>query len=534
MPSVAPASPPPQKPRGCLGCALRLVFLSALTIVLGVYGVGRYRDWHGTRLAGLDLDTGFVAIPADAVELAFDVTGTRDGNRDTEQETFDALLGLIERAGDLLVLDEFLVNQFRGQDAAVFRNTTGELTAALVHKQQTSPDTWIVFITDPINSLYGTRCPAALAPLVAAGGHVIVTDLDGLPDSNLLYSPFYRTLGPLLPRSAWLRRPRLPAPFDPKAGKMSMAEYAALLNFKANHRKVAVCHTRDGHWEALVSSANPHSASSAHSNLAVLLRDGPVTDIVRGELELARSSIQRRADLCFSAAPAADLARECLRRLTALPRPAPRLAPAATGPAVRYCTDAAIGRAVDEALARSGPGDCLDMMMFYLADPAVIRGLKHALERGVHVRLLLDPNKDAFGRSKNGVPNRVLASDLVAWAARRHLPLTVRWFATHGEQGHSKSLHVYRPGTGRDEIVLGSANFTSRNLRGSNAEADLVLRDLPATGQRWHEVFQRLWENQGGAIYSVAYSEYGLTGPLAQWSRRVQTAVGNCTGFCTY
>ena len=51
---------------------------------------------------------------------------------------------------------------------------------------------------------------------------------------------------------------------------MSLRSYLEMLNFKANHRKVFVADSADGPV-TIVSSANPHDASSAHSNVALLI-----------------------------------------------------------------------------------------------------------------------------------------------------------------------------------------------------------------------------------------------------------------------
>ncbi len=50
--------------------------------------------------------------------------------------------------------------------------------------------------------------------------------------------------------------------------------------------------------------------------------------------------------------------------------------------------------------------------MFYLSERQIIKALIAAQQRGVQVRVLLDPNKDAFGREKNGIPNRQVAAEL--------------------------------------------------------------------------------------------------------------------------
>ncbi len=76
----------------------------------------------------------------------------------------------------------------------------------------------------------------------------------------------------------------------------------------------------------------------------------------------------------------------------------------------------------------------LDLAMFYLSERQIIKALIAAQQRGVQVRVLLDPNKDAFGREKNGIPNRQVASELNAAGVK------VRWCNTQGEQCHNKMM----------------------------------------------------------------------------------------------
>ena len=69
--------------------------------------------------------------------------------------------------------------------------------------------------------------------------------------------------------------------------------------------------------------------------------------------------------------------------------------------------------------------------MFYLSARRLIRALLAAAERGATLRLLLDPNREAFGYPKPGLPNRPVAAELTRKSAGN---LTVRWAHTHQEQ----------------------------------------------------------------------------------------------------
>ncbi|MBW2466728.1 MAG: phospholipase, partial [Deltaproteobacteria bacterium] len=123
--------------------------------------------------------------------------------------------------------------------------------------------------------------------------------------------------------------------------------------------------------------------------------------------------------------------------------------------------------------------------------------------RGAEVRVILDPNKDAFGRKKNGIPNRQVASELVK------LGIPVRWSNTHGEQSHTKML-LAEYLHGQSVAILGSANFTRRNLNNLNLETDIAVYG-PANSSLFvnmKEFINLQWNNKDGIKYSIDYSEY--------------------------
>jgi phosphatidylserine/phosphatidylglycerophosphate/cardiolipin synthase-like enzyme len=117
--------------------------------------------------------------------------------------------------------------------------------------------------------------------------------------------------------------------------------------------------------------------------------------------------------------------------------------------------------------------------------------------------VLLDPNRDAFGRQKNGIPARPVAHELV----EAGVPL--RWCDTHGEQCHQKMLLV-RYADASSVLIAGSANFTRRNLENFNLETNVALRGSAeakpiADAARF---FDRLWTNEPGRRFSADYAAY--------------------------
>ncbi len=70
------------------------------------------------------------------------------------------------------------------------------------------------------------------------------------------------------------------------------------------------------------------------------------------------------------------------------------------GGRMKVLTEGGILAELLERLDAAQRGDNIDIAMFYVADRAVIESLLDASRRGVGVRLIMDPNKDAFGRAK--------------------------------------------------------------------------------------------------------------------------------------
>ena len=177
-----------------------------------------------------------------------------------------------------------------------------------------------------------------------------------------------------------------------------------------------------------------------------------------------------------------------------------------SSPQVEVCllTEGKIKKHLLEAIKKTEQEDSIWAGMFYLSDRQVIKELLKASWRGVEVRLVLDPNKDAFGFKKNGVPNRPVADELIKESEEK---IKIRWYKTHGEQYHTKLVFIR--GRGKSVIIGGSANLTKRNIDNYNLESNLkivadnesmIVKDL-------ENYFQRIWNNTRG-LYTVDLEEY--------------------------
>jgi phosphatidylserine/phosphatidylglycerophosphate/cardiolipin synthase-like enzyme len=416
-----------------------------------------------------------------------------------EQQIFDEVLTMIGRARRLIVLDFFLFNDHPGLDERVHRPICSEMVAALVDARTRAPAMPIVFITDPINDIYGGDPSPQLRELESAGVQVVRTDLSRLRDSNPLYSGPWRVVARWwgnTSRGGWL-----PNPLDPTGPRVTLRTYLRMANFKANHRKVIVADD-DETWVSLITSANPHDASSAHSNVALRIENGDFAgQVYRAEMEVVRMS--RRPP------PFDDL-------------PALAAGEMRGDHEAAYLTESAIRDRVLQLIDSCGPGDEIDLALFYLSHRGVLGALRAAAGRGVWIRAVLDPNRDAFGHSKPGIPNRQTAEHLRRTSSGG---IAVRWYATHGEQFHSKLIVIRRQRT--VDAVLGSANFTRRNLDDYNLEASIWVRAPrgSALDRQLRLYIDRIWTNDDG-LFTAPYERFRDTSKLRRFSAWLQEVTG--------
>jgi phosphatidylserine/phosphatidylglycerophosphate/cardiolipin synthase-like enzyme len=489
-----------------------------LLVFLAAWGGMAYWHTHKPLPPGTRIAAPWSAVPATDVTFIADIT-TADayGRPILSQAIFDEVLRIVRSAQQVLVLDYFLFNSHRGTDTAgnPTREISRELRDALLERLRVQPEMRVLFVTDPVNDIYGGEPSPDLALLRAGGVQVVVTDLGALRDSNFLYSGLWR-LGIGWWSSDGRGQGWLPNPLNAAGEPITLRAWASLANFKANHRKAIVGDDGSGGLVGIVTSANPHDASSAHSNVAIRISGAALQPLIESEISLARSAgwsgeIPRPT----STMPSGSAGNE----LTAVSDATAR---------VRVLTEGAIRDAVIERIDAAGKEDFIDIAMFYISDRAVVEALLGASRRGAAVRLILDPNKDAFGREKSGIPNRPVASELVSASDGA---VRVRWYRTHGEQFHSKMMMIY----GRDRLwlTLGSANLTRRNLQDYNLEANLAVEVTrnSALALQVLEYFETLWENRAplGIEYTADFGVYADPAQSRYWLYRVMEATGLST-----
>lgn len=473
-----------------------LLVLCLLWIVLAIY--------HSYKSLPQGISVATPVMPAQNVRFLADFTWVdKNGTRHTDQQIFNRIFELINQAEHLVVLDMFLFNEFAGDSAALnsdpnLRPLSDELTTLLIRRKGEVNGLRIVLITDPINHLYGGLESPRFQALRDAGVEVIMTDLNRLRDSNPTWSGFWRLCCQWLGNSAdggWLPNPV-------GTDKVTLRTWLKLANFKANHRKTLVVDSHQG-LVGLVTSGNPHDASSAHGNIALEFMGPSVQDLLNTE----------QAVLNFSD-----------EDIKPLPNDPSFNSPQTSMPTLQILTESKIRDRVIQTLNSTNQGDRIDLAMFYLSHRGIIKALIKAHHRGANLRVLLDPSEDAFGKKKNGIPNRQVALEL------HQASIPIRWCDTHGEQCHSK-LMLTRRANGAAELLLGSANFTRRNLDDLNLETSVVLLGHSSTPAITDATsfFERRWQNETNQHFSQPYKHYADNSRLRYWRYRIMEFTGIST-----
>jgi len=473
-----------------------LVTLTAVILVVVLYQTQKPLP------DGVSIEGNEYKVPVQSVHFLADRTYVDStGQRHSEQEIFSGVLAMINEAEKYILLDMFLYNDFQGKPPETTRALAGELTQALIAKKQANPGMTITVVSDPLNTVYGGALSSQFESLRQHGINVIITDLTSLRDSNPGYSAIWRTV------FQWFGNTRaagfMPHPFSAGGHFVTIRSWLSLLNFKANHRKLIVADEPQPNGTTklvtLVTSANPHDGSSAHGNVAIKVADKLWQDAIVSEQAVGRFSggdVPGFLDTVIDGDGAVT---------------------------VQLLTEGVIERKLVELIDRTQDKDTIDVAMFYLSERSIVTSLIRAANRGVQIRLVLDPNRDAFGHTKNGVPNRPVAHELVTKSEGK---IQIRWCDTHGEQCHSKLVLIHM-GTG-DVMMAGSANLTRRNIGDYNLETNILVaadEEIPAMVSA-RSYMEEIWHNPNGKTFTANYEAYADSGWFKQLLYRIQEATG--------
>ncbi|MAG40147.1 phospholipase [Candidatus Pacearchaeota archaeon] len=447
---------------------------------------------------GISIEGSVYNVSDDDIEFLYDLNYVRDNESVIEQEIFDEVFRVIDMAEDFIVIDMFLFNTDYSEKVR-YKNLTTDMKNLLIEKKIDNPAIEIVFITDPINNFYGSYTSDELIELRENNISVVVTELNALRDVNLIYSGFWRAYLQWFGTGGdgWISHP-----LGNIGQKVTLRSFLKLMNTKANHRKVIVADQGD-RIVSIVTSANPHEASSKHSNVGVKVYGSLGEDVLMAESAVERFSSDYGTVDNILGDLDADVTTGNIQ--------------------VQLLTEEKIRDSLLEEIGDSAEGDKIEMIMFYLSDRKIVNALLEASERGVEIELILDPNKDAFAREKSGIPNRQVAWELVKKSDGK---INVRWYDTNGEQQHSKIV-VIRKADGSVIILLGSANLTKRNIGNFNLEMNVKIISPEGTKIETDVgyLFDRLWNNENGH-FTTEFETYKDTSLRKYWQYRIQEATG--------
>lgn len=493
--------------------------LGTLLIVFVIALVLPYLYLPEMVLPGTGVESRWCPIDPSKCELLIDSTGydPKTEKRVVKQEIFDEILAMIERSESFIVADFFLFNPWKGSIPESQRALSSELASALIAKKRSHPEHRILLLTDPINRIYGQDEPEFYSKMAEAGIQVVFTDLERLPHSNMLYSPvasFYgHTLSKLPILSRILDKRMVDNVFEEGRQKTSLLQFLRLLHFKANHRKLIVTDNSEGKPELLATSFNPADGSSAHSNIGILAQGAIAQAALETELKCIEwSSANPDCLLNTTTVKVGESADYCRRFLSC----GNAAEPAADEPRAKWLTEEAIRDRVLRMLSEAGPGDKVAIAMFYCSDRTIVRSIADAAYGGAEVRLILDANKDAFGREKTGIPNRPAAAEILELAGDE-ADLEIRWAATHGEQFHTKAMSIVNAESGKSQFICGSANWTRRNVQNLNLESCFYIENASRISYKFNAYFNHIWHNEGNRVYTLDYDEVAEQGWSLFW-----------------
>jgi hypothetical protein len=405
-----------------------------LAVVAGVGAYYRYRPLP----PGINAMPRSYRLPAESIRFFHNTAWYEQERRHFVREIVPEVIRIIRGARKLVVMDVFLFSLHHADRSDDYLPTTRQVVEAFREHDRPA---W--FITDPINTTYGSWISPPLRWLEEAGVTVCVTDLRKLRDNNMLYSPLWRlalqwfgTSGP----------PRINNPLEPDATTTPWALLEGI-NARGNHRKLLIADDGDD-YVTHVTSSNLEDAGSYFSDTGVTIYSSAVASHY---LEAERA----------------------VARMSGVEIPA-RI-PAREGSGDTVVTPL-MGEHIKQAIVReldaASPRDRLYLFAQFLSERGTIEALVRASRRGVRGTLVLDQSKIDFGAPKSGFPNQVTAPELA-----RRTAFELRWANTRHQEYHNQFLLFEKPG--RCVFFAGSANYNRRSLLGDSVLEANARIDAP-------------------------------------------------------
>jgi len=422
---------------------------------------------------------------------------------------------MIKNAKKQIVASVFLFDTMYSKQEPQ-RDIVKELTDTVVAQKQALPEMNITLVLDPINRSYGRRIAPAVQTLRTNGVDVFISDL--LTTKSAQRVPINEGVKEIargVDKLSWGIPSKitslLPSPTIPVANPLNEKGISAemiwnALSLKANHKKLLVTDVGDS-YEALVSSANPHNASIPSTNFAVSVKGEMAKYIYMNIREDVLHSIKLKMALWGSHDAEEYRGDYATQTLPALGIDLQATSASKTRAIeVIYLCESRIRDEIITMLNELAPDDIVRIQMFYLSDIEIVDLIASASKKLTRpMQILLDPNKDAFGYTKDGTPNRQVAAYLMKKHKDQEANLVIRWYETHGEQNHAKIMSITNEKANKYELFTGSANWTGKNLKDINMEANLRAIGSKKLNAKFNRLFDLFWNNTDGMVYSIPY-----------------------------
>jgi hypothetical protein len=489
-----------------------LPVLLLLAWSLGIVWLSLKRLPPGLHIAGA-----WAPMPAQSARFLRDLSAADANGAPLVEQQIDAeLLGMIARARQLVLLDTGLLGDLPAAGPGAPRLRTALPIASgivdtLSRAKAQHPELSILLLTDPATlQLDGTQ--HLLERLATAGVEVLAVDVARLRPPDAAFTSFWdlccRWWGSALPAAAW------PNPLGVGPPEVSMQLWGQLRNYQRSHRQLLLADDGGGGIEALLFSHPLHAEAGIQSATALKLSGSALEPLIESEFALAQFSgwsdggaMQARAQRLL----------EQQRRLALIDH--------ADSTRARVVTEGAIAATLVERLDAAHRGDQVAIAALYLAQRELVRALLDAAHRGVKVRLLLDPGKDGFGYKHSGIPNRQVASELIAASDGA---IRVRWYRTHGEQFSASLALIENPE--RCWLMVGTPDLSRRDLGDFNLAAAAIIELPPAAATAGSAFgwFDALWYNRAssGTEYTTDADVYADASQLRYWQYRLFEATG--------
>ena len=468
--------------------------------------------------AGLHIMGAWQSLPLRDIRFLHDLTANDATGAPLNERQIDAeLLQMVAQARDFLVLDTGLFGDLpaAGPNAPRLRAAppvAATLVDALLQAKQQQPGLLVLLLIDPA-SVQLQVGPNLLQRLRDAGIAVVSVDVGRLRAPNAAFVAAWqlccRWWSPVAAVGAW------PNPLGLGPSGVSMGLWGRTAGYQRSHRQLLIGDDGAGGLAGLIFSRPLHAEAALHSAVALHLTGAALEPLLESEFVVAQFSgwtgggaMQERSQRLF----------ERQRRSVANPA-------GNDGARARVVSEAAIAEALVARIDAAGKHDSIDIAALYLSQRELVRALLDAAARGAAIRVLLDPGKDGYGYERSGVPNREVASELVAASDGA---VRVRWYRTHGEQFSPGFAHI-RNAAGA-WIMIGTAALSRRDLDDMNLAAAFIT-ELPANAPASNDAlswFDTLWFNRaaGGTEYTSDVDVYADASQLDYWHYRLLEASG--------